>query len=118
MYISGAVLAVPRDNRSNYQEMAESMAQIFLDSGALETMDAWEDDVASGEQTDFRRAVAAEEGEDIVFSWIIWPDKQTAQEAEAKMVSDPRLAELGAMPFGGKRMIFGGFTPLVTNRQA
>lgn len=31
-----------------------------------------------------------------------------------KMMDDPRMKEMGAsMPFDGKRMIFGGFDPVV-----
>jgi uncharacterized protein YbaA (DUF1428 family) len=29
------------------------------------------------------------------------------------MRSDPRMQNLGDMPFDGKRMIFGGFTPVL-----
>lgn len=69
-----------------------------------------------GKHTDFRKAVQGKDDETVVFSWIEWPDKATRDAAFAKMMdgSDPRM-DPGKNPmlFDGKRMIFGGFTPLV-----
>jgi uncharacterized protein YbaA (DUF1428 family) len=31
-----------------------------------------------------------------------------------KVMKDPRAGQAGDMPFDGKRMIFGGFTPVVS----
>ena len=62
---------------------------------------------------DMRRAVALEPGEKVVFSWIVWPDKATADASHAKIMDDPRAADFGEMPFDGKRMIFGGFQSVV-----
>ena len=71
--------------------------------------------MSEGKQTDFRRAVALEPTEKVVFSWVIWPDKATADGAHEKMMTDQRMADMDTanMPFDGKRMIFGGFEPLV-----
>jgi uncharacterized protein YbaA (DUF1428 family) len=33
------------------------------------------------------------------------------------MMSDPRFAALGEMPFDGKRMIYSGFAPIVDLRK-
>ncbi len=79
--------------------------------------------MSDGKVTDFRRAVAATADEAVVFSWIEWPDKATRDAAMAKMMgwmenpesADPRMDPAkNPMPFDGKRMIFGGFTPVVT----
>jgi uncharacterized protein YbaA (DUF1428 family) len=78
--------------------------------------------VPDGHTTDFRRAVKAEEGEAVLFSWVEWPDKATRDAAMAKMREmmedpskvDPRMdPEKNPMPFDGKRLIFGGFVPVV-----
>ena len=67
-------------------------------------------------------AVKAEAGEAVLFSWIEWPDKATRDAGMAKMTEmmtdpsklDPRMdPEKNPMPFDGKRMIFGGFVPVV-----
>ena len=47
-------------------------------------------------------------GEVVVFAWLKWPDKATADAAWAKMMEDPRMKDMD-MPFDGKRMMWGGF---------
>ena len=51
-------------------------------------------------------------GEKIVFSWMTWPDKDTAHRCYAKMREDDAMT--GDTPFDPKRMIWGGFAPLFT----
>ena len=112
-YISGFVLAVPTANKEAYRQMAAKTAELFREYGALEIVEAWGTDVRDGKLTDFRRAVQAKEGETIVFAWVVWPDKATADAWEKKMPEDERLQPPADMPFDGKRMIFGGFTPIL-----
>ena len=69
---------------------------------------------AYGEQSDYRRAVKALPGEKIVFSWVVWPDRKTGAAAHKGMWDDPRMKDMGKMPFDGKRMIMGGFEPILT----
>lgn len=86
---------------------------VFKDHGALQVIDAWGEDVPTGQVTDFYRAVAAKEDEVVVFSWIIWPDKATGDKAMPLAMEDPRMdPETNPMPFDGQRMIFGGFEPI------
>ena len=114
MYIQGFIVPVPADKQDAYREVAEKFWPIARDNGAIEHVEAWEGDVADGKQTDFRKAVALEDGEKVVFSWVIWPDKATADASHEKMMSDPRMEEFGKdMPFDGKRMVYGGFEPIV-----
>jgi uncharacterized protein YbaA (DUF1428 family) len=114
MYISGFLLAVPEDQKEAYRKMAADAGPFFRKHGAIEIVEAWEEDVRDGEHTDFRMATKAEPDEKIVFSWIIWPDRETADAAEARMKDDPEMAMPEKMPFDGKRMIFGGFAPIFT----
>ncbi len=111
-YIDGFVIAAPTADQAKFTDHAERMDKIFLELGALRVVEGWADDVPTGEVTDFRRAVQCKDDESVVFSWIEWPDKATRDAAMAKMRTDERMmAE--PMPFDGKRMIFGGFTPIV-----
>jgi uncharacterized protein YbaA (DUF1428 family) len=113
MYVQGFLLAVPEEKKEDYRAMAEKASEMFADYGAIEMMEAWEDDVADGKVTDFRMATKAQDGEKIVFSWIIWPDRATCDAAAKKMQADPEAAEkFGEMPFDGKRMMWGGFDPI------
>ena len=119
MYVNGFVLAVPADKKDAYREVARKFWEIAKDYGALSQVECWEADVKDGTTTDFRMAVKAESGEKIVFSWSTWPDRATADAAHEKLMADPRMeTEFGApdgsdMPFDGKRMVYGGFEPLV-----
>ena len=113
-YVEGFILAVPAEKRDEYRRHAAGAVPLFEEFGATRLVEAWEDDVADGKVTDFRRAVQAKEGEKVVFSWFEYPDKAARDAASAKMMSDPRMEEMGAsMPFDGQRMIFAGFAPFV-----
>ena len=116
MYVAVAVLSVPEGNKEKYIEAAEFMANWSMDRGALEVMEAWEADVPEGKVTDFRKAVAAVDGEKIVTGWIIWPDKETFEKAqEAMMAGEGFEGHSGEKPpFDPSRLIYGHFEPLLT----
>lgn len=69
----------------------------------------------AGKLTNFMRAVQAREDRTVVFSWIEFPSKDRCSAALEKMECGPRLKEMD-MPFDGKRMIFGGFVPILDER--
>jgi len=118
MYINGFVVPVPEGKKAEYKDIAEKFWEIAKDYGALSQIEAWESDVKDGKLTDFRRAVNLEPGEKVVFSWMTWPDKAAADASEQKMMADPRMETMAqTMPFDGKRMIFGGFEPLVVREK-
>ena len=110
-YVDGYVLAVPRKNKSEYVRLAEESAVVFKDHGALSVVENWADDVPDGEQTSLPMAVKCNEDEDVVFSWIVWPSREARDKGNKAAMEDPRLQnwDINAMPFDGKRMIFGGF---------
>jgi uncharacterized protein YbaA (DUF1428 family) len=114
MYVAGLVIPVPGDQIDAYRRWAENGAKIFKDYGCLEIVESWEDFVPDGQRTDFRRAVAARPGEKIVFTWQIWPDKESFQAAEARMHEDPRMDNSGEPPFDPSRLILGCFQPVFT----
>ena len=117
-YIDGFVIAVPTANKKKFIDHAKKGDSVFVDLGATRVLECWGDDVKDGKLTDFRRAVQAKEDETVVFSWIEWPDKSTRDAAMSKMDSlmktDDRMKpETNPMPFDGRRLIFGGFAPVV-----
>ncbi len=112
MYVCGLVIPVPGDAIEDYRRWAENGARIFKSYGCLEIVECWEDFVPDGNETDFRRAVAAKNGEKIVFTWQIWPDKDFFAVAEEKMHQDGVLDTAGAPPFDAKRLIAGCFAPI------
>ena len=112
-YTDGFVVPVPEGNRDAYRELAAKMAKVFRQHGATRVVEAIADDVSHGKVTDFYRAVKAEDGETVVFSFIEWPDKKSRDDAWAKIMADESLKPEGEMPFNGQRMFWGGFEPIV-----
>ena len=114
MYIQGFLIPVPESKKSEYKYIAERFWEIAKDYGALSQVEAWEADVKDGKFTDFRRAVDLQPGEKVVFAWMTWKDRATAEASHDKLMADPRMQQFGdTMPFDGKRMVIGGFEPLV-----
>ena len=117
-YIDGYVIAVATSNEQKFIDFANKFDPIFLEYGATRVLECWGDDVPHGKQTDFYRAVAAKDDEAVLFSWIEWPDKATRDAGMKKMETDPRMdpsnPDNPPMPFDGRRMIFGGFQPVVS----
>ena len=113
-YVDGFVIAVPTANKQKFIDHARQGDSVFVELGATRVLECWGDDVPAGKLTDFQRAVKAKDDETVVFSWIEWPDKATRDAGMEKMMKDPRMnPETNPMPFDGKRMIYGGFSPLL-----
>ena len=113
-YVDGFLIPVAPGKRDEYLAVACKMAAIFKEFGATRVVEAWGDDVAVGKVTDFRRAVAAQADEGVVFSWIEYPSKEIRDAASKKVMEDPRMKEMGVdMPFDGKRVVFGGFVAIL-----
>jgi uncharacterized protein YbaA (DUF1428 family) len=83
---------------------------VFKEFGALGVVDCWGDDVPEGKVTSFPLAVQRKDDETVVFSWITWPSRAARDEGWKKVMADPRTQPGSvAMPFDGKRLIYGGF---------
>ncbi len=113
MYIDGSLIPVQSTRREEYRAHEAHWWPSFRDLGALSLVVGWGDDVPPGKVTDFRRAVDLAEDETVVFAWMTWPDKETRDRAYAKMMADEEIGPGMEMPFDGKRMVYGGFTPLL-----
>ena len=112
-YVDGFVVPVPAGKKQAYRDLAEKAALIFKEHGATRVVECWGDDVPDGKVTDFKGAVKAQDGEVVVFSWIVWPSKEARDEGNKKVMADPRMKMGDDVPFDAKRMIFGGFDVLV-----
>ncbi|WP_114227308.1 MULTISPECIES: DUF1428 domain-containing protein [Sphingomonas] len=111
-YIDGFVIPVKLADKQAFIDHARAADQLLMNEGALRIVECWPEDVPEGKQTDFYRAVDRQEGETACFSWIEWPDKATRDRAFGKMMENEELMAI-PVPFDGKRMIFGGFEPIV-----
>ena len=108
-YIDGFVIPVPSAKKEAYREMAVKAAAIFKEFGATRVVECWGDDLPDAKVTGFKLAVKAEPGENVVFSWSVWPSKAVRDEGNAKVMKDPRMQPGAGMPFDVRRMFFGGF---------
>lgn len=113
-YIDGFLIPVPEAKKDAYRRMAEAAAPIFIEHGAIHVSENWGDDLMKGTTTDFFMAVKAEPAENVVFSWITWPDKETRDRGNHAAMADPRFEAFNVLDvFDGKRMIFSGFQNMV-----
>lgn len=114
-YLDGVLVAVPEANKAAYLEMAQTAAAVFEDCGATRVVEAWGDDLPDGKVTDFKGAVKATGDETVTFAWVEWPSRAVRDAGWQKFMSDPRMAQV-TMPYDGKRMVHGGFAPLLDIR--
>jgi len=113
-YVDGFLAPVPAANREAYLQHCRAAAAVFKEFGATSVAENWGDDVPEGQLTSMSMAVKLEPGEVVVFSWIVWPSKAVRDAAWEKVMSDPRMQpDRNPMPFDGKRLIYGGFTPIL-----
>lgn len=110
-YYSGFLTPVKTADKARYIASAETSWPLFQKYGALQQVETWGEDIPPGKVTGFDLAVKLEDGEAVVFSWIKWPDKATAEACFATMETDPAWQEMD-MPFDGKRMMWGGFAAI------
>ena len=115
-YVDGFVVPVPRKNLDAYRKMSRKAGRIWREHGALEYIECVADDVKPGKTTSFPQAVKLKAGEVVVFAWIVYKSRAQRDKVNKKVMKDPRLADTmdpKSMPFDGKRMVWGGFKPIV-----
>lgn len=120
-YVDGFVLPIPKKNVKKYEALANAAGAIWMDHGALDYFECIADDVPPGKLTSFPMSVKLKKDEVVFFSWITYKSRKHRDQVLKKVMTDDRMLKLCGpdnMPFDGKRMIWGGFTPLVTTKTA
>lgn len=113
-YVDGFVLAVPKKKINEYKKLARKAGKIWMEYGALSFYECMGDDVPEGKVTSFSKSVKLKKDEVAFFSFITYKSRAHRDRVNAKVMSDPRLKmDPKDMPFDGKRMIWGGFKPVV-----
>jgi uncharacterized protein YbaA (DUF1428 family) len=110
-YVDGFVAAVPTASKESYRAHCQTLAALFREYGALAVVDTWGDDVPQGKLTSFPLAVRCAADETVALGWVTWPSRAARDAAWQTIMADPRMKS-DAMPFDGKRMIYGGFEVL------
>ena len=116
-YVDGFVIPVPKKKMKAYLAMAKKASKVWMDHGAIDYHECAADDVKKGKWTSFPQSVKLKNGETVIFSWITYKSRKHRDQVLAKVMKDKRLAEMmnpKALPFDGKRMIYGGFKTVVT----
>ena len=116
MYVDGFLLPVPKKNIDAYKKMSRKAARIWKEYGAIDYVECMADDVQPGKTTSFPQAVKLKPGEVVFFSWITYRSRRHRDAVNKKVMADPRIEAMGPpspMPFDGKRMMWGGFKPVV-----
>jgi uncharacterized protein YbaA (DUF1428 family) len=115
-YVDGFLVPVPKKKVADYRRMAAKAGKIWREHGALEFRECIADDVTWGKRTSFPRSVKQKTGETVFFSYIVYKSRADRDRINVKVMKDKRLAKMmdpKAMPFDGKRMIWGGFKTVV-----
>ncbi len=115
-YVDGFVVPVPKKNVQAYRRIAQKAGKVWRSHGALEYIECAGDDVKPGKLTSFPQSVKLKPNETVVFSWIVYKSRAHRDRVNAKVMKDPRLADMmnpKSMPFDAKRMIYGGFKTFV-----
>lgn len=115
-YVDGFVLPIPKDKIDAYREMAGKAAVIWKEHGALQYVEALGDDLEIEDVFPFTKLGTVQEGETVVFAWVLYKSREHRDEVNKKVMADPRIKEMCGsedMPFDSKRMAYGGFTVMV-----
>ena len=119
-YIDGFVFPLKREHVEQYKLVADSVAEIYIEHGAIEYVEFLGDDMQRKCTRPFPDLVAASEDETVVFGWIVFESRESRDLVNKKVEADPRMPDLVAplmVPknqiFDATRMAYGGFSPMV-----
>jgi uncharacterized protein YbaA (DUF1428 family) len=124
-YIDGFVFPIPRIHLKEYSNVAEKVAEIWKEYGALAYFEYVGEDLILEGTRSFIKTVDAKEDEAIVFGWVVFPSKEIRDLANKRVPTDPRMATLVTpltdpkrLIFDANRMVYGGFQPLVQSNNS
>ena len=114
-YIDGFVIPLPKNKIDDYRSIVQKAGEVWLDHGALEYRECVGEDLDVTSQVPFPCLINSTPDETVVLAWIVFKSRAHRDEVNAKVLKDPRLAQMdaSAMPFDCKRMAYGGFQVLV-----
>ncbi len=115
-YVDGFIVPVPKKNVKAYRKLAATAGKVWREYGALEYIECVADDVKKGKYTSFPQSVKLKSNEVVFFSWIVYKSRAHRDRVLKKVMKDPRISCIGQdmVPFDGRRMIYGGFKPIVS----
>lgn len=122
-YIDAFVFPIPRVYLNDYKKVAEKVADIWKEYGAIAYFEFIGDELYLEGTKSFIETVKAKEDEEIIFGWTVFPSKEIRDLANQKVPTDPRIKELvepltnpEKLIFDASRMVYGGFKPFVESK--
>jgi uncharacterized protein YbaA (DUF1428 family) len=119
-YIDGFVFPIPNIYLKEYKEVAEQVAAIWKEYGAIAYYESVGDDMNFEGVKSFATSLELKEGEVAIFGWVVFPSKEIRDLANKRVPQDPRMAELvnplidpNRLIFDASRMVYGGFKPFI-----
>jgi uncharacterized protein YbaA (DUF1428 family) len=115
-YVDGFLIPVPKKNLDAYRRMSRKAGKVWKEYGALEYRETVGDDLRVKGTKTFIQQMKTKPGETVVFSWVVYRSKADRDRINAKVMKDPRLANMmdpKDMPFDAKRMVYGGFKVII-----
>ena len=119
-YIDGFVLPIPKIYLNEYKRVSEMVAQVWKEHGALAYFEYVGEDLKLEGTRSFPELVDAKEDEVVVFGWVVFDSKVSRDLANKNVPTDSRMTDLiapltdSSRPiFNAKRMVYGGFEPLI-----
>lgn len=115
-YVDGFVLSIPTDKIDAYKAVATKAAAVWKDHGALEYRECIGDDLDVKDQIPFPKLAGTQADETVVFAYVVFESREARDEANAKIMADPRITEMCEETkglFDCKRMAYGGFRTIV-----
>ncbi len=128
-YVDGFVIPIPKKNVKAYRKMATDAGKIWMKHGALEFWECVGNELKVNiDPTDkskvaspFAKKFNLKPSETVLFSWIIYKSKAHRNKVNAKVMKDPKMKmedfDMKSMPFDISKMLYAGFTPIVTMKR-
>ena len=118
LYVDGFVIPIKKRNVAAYRRMAQGAVKLWKKYGVLEFRECVGDDlkVRQGMGLGFKKMAKLKPDETVMFSWVTFKSKKHRDQFNAKIMKDPRVANMmkdKKMPFDMKRMSYGGFRVIV-----
>ena len=116
LYVDGFLIPIPKKNVAAYRRMAIEAGKIWRELGALEYRECVGDDLDVKMGLPFPRQAGLKRGETVFFSWIVYKSRAQRDRVLKNVMADERITKMlnpKAVPFDGKRMIYGGFKVFV-----
>jgi len=119
-YLDGFVFAIHRKYLAEYKRVAQQVAAIWKEHGALSYSEFVGDEMSLTGTRSFMDMADVQDDEVVIIGWASFQSKEVRDSANQKVRKDPRMAQLVAplmnperMIFDASRMFFGGFRALV-----